>query len=114
MAKPDFGCGRAECCASTSIAETMTYGTGQLDANGFWEFLCAVCELANHHREQEARKQPSRIYDSRTSKDGERSCLFCGRAVINGQEIVDLAGSALGSIVHVACNDDVAASGACV
>jgi hypothetical protein len=110
MAHKDFGCGRAECHASMSIAETMTYGTGNLDSNGFWQFPCAVCELANHVREQTTQRQPSRIFDSRYGNDSERFCLFCGRVVVNGEEIVDLAGPAIGTIIHSACNDDAAAS----
>jgi len=44
MARPDFGCGRPECCASTGIHDKTTFGTGDLDSYGFWEFPCKECE----------------------------------------------------------------------
>jgi len=44
MAKQDFGCGRKECCASSGICESVTFGTGKLSFNGYWEFPCKECE----------------------------------------------------------------------
>ena len=46
MAKPDFGCGREECSASTNIADEVTFGTGELDSNGFFEIPCPFCLIA--------------------------------------------------------------------
>lgn len=46
MANKDFGCGREECGASTGIDESTTFGTGELDQNGYWEHPCAVCKRA--------------------------------------------------------------------
>ena len=40
------GCGRLECSASTGIDEEATFGTGNLDENGFWEFPCNACRSA--------------------------------------------------------------------
>lgn len=37
-------CGNALCGRSTSIADTVTAGTGELDRHGFWEFPCTTCE----------------------------------------------------------------------
>jgi hypothetical protein len=112
MAHKDFGCGRAECHASMSNAETMTYGTGHLDRNGFWQFPCAVCELANHSRGKSERiTTTGRIYYAAPSAE-PRDCLFCGHILRNGQEVIDLAGPAIGKIAHSKCNEDAAISGA--
>ena len=43
MAKPEFGCGRPECCASTGIDGSPTFGTGELDDFGYWEYPCSKC-----------------------------------------------------------------------
>ncbi len=44
--KKGFGCERPECCTSTGIDESTTFGTGELDQYGFWEFPCKKCEEA--------------------------------------------------------------------
>ncbi|MFW9871724.1 MAG: hypothetical protein ACFFG0_01390 [Candidatus Thorarchaeota archaeon] len=44
MAKKGFGCGRAGCKASSAIDESVTFGTGKLDFNGFWENPCKKCK----------------------------------------------------------------------
>ena len=36
-------CGNPNCCASTGIHDSMTFGSGELDYYGFWEFPCAAC-----------------------------------------------------------------------
>lgn len=36
-------CGNPGCSASTGICERTTYGSGKLDANGYWEFPCPIC-----------------------------------------------------------------------
>lgn len=46
MSKPGFGCGDAECSASTGIMEDMTFGKGRLTDMGFWEFPCRPCAAA--------------------------------------------------------------------
>lgn len=46
MAKKGFGCEREECCASTGIDGSATFGTGGLDCNGYWEYPCEICEQA--------------------------------------------------------------------
>jgi hypothetical protein len=43
MAKQGFGCERPECASSSGIDGSTTFGTGKLDANGFWEFPCEEC-----------------------------------------------------------------------
>ena len=55
MANKDFGCGREECGASTGIDGSATFGTGELDDNGYWEHPCEVCrqawdETENHNK----------------------------------------------------------------
>ena len=46
MAKSEFGCGRPECGASTNINEDPSFGTGELDYYGFWEYGCYECARA--------------------------------------------------------------------
>lgn len=37
-------CGNDDCGVSTAIDdETLTFGSGRLTADGFWEFPCNVC-----------------------------------------------------------------------
>jgi hypothetical protein len=36
-------CGNPECCISSTIAETLSFGSGELDSYGFWEFPCRIC-----------------------------------------------------------------------
>ena len=37
-------CGNPDCCCSTSIDDTtITYGSGELNEFGFWEFPCKIC-----------------------------------------------------------------------
>jgi hypothetical protein len=40
------GCGRETCCVSTDICENPTFGQGELDDFGFWEFPCEQCARA--------------------------------------------------------------------
>ena len=39
-----------ECHVSTGVHECLTFGTGELDANGFWEVPCGDC--AREHETQ--------------------------------------------------------------
>lgn len=36
-------CGNPKCCVSTGIHDGLTFGSGELDYNGFWEKPCHVC-----------------------------------------------------------------------
>jgi hypothetical protein len=36
-------CGNPKCSVSTGIHDGLTFGSGDLDPNGFWEFPCAPC-----------------------------------------------------------------------
>jgi hypothetical protein len=38
------GCGRPECRVSTGICGSLTFGTGELDFNGYWEHPCSLCQ----------------------------------------------------------------------
>lgn len=42
----ELGCGDPECSVSTNILDTLTFGKGELDHNGFWEFPCEKCYVA--------------------------------------------------------------------
>lgn len=35
------------CHISTGIHECLTFGTGELNGNGFWEILCGDCARAH-------------------------------------------------------------------
>lgn len=55
------GCGKDDCCASTGIHDTessrlsgMTFGSGRLDHNGYWEFPCGPCARAFEQEYPEA------------------------------------------------------------
>lgn len=37
------GCGRVECGVSTGICGMLTFGTGELSYNGYWQYPCEVC-----------------------------------------------------------------------
>jgi hypothetical protein len=36
-------CGNEDCCVSTGICGSLTFGRGELDGLGYWEFPCAIC-----------------------------------------------------------------------
>ena len=40
------GCGRKECKVSTGIHDGLTFGSGELDEFGYWEFPCDKCARA--------------------------------------------------------------------
>ncbi len=50
-------CGNPECACSTGICETTTYGSGELDNNGYWEHPCGVC--ARHFEDRFGDNWPS-------------------------------------------------------
>jgi hypothetical protein len=52
-------CGNAVCGVSTGIDGSLTFGSGHLDANGFWERPCNVCEKT--HRERDADQRAWKI-----------------------------------------------------
>ncbi len=37
-------CGNPECSTCTGIDDRLTFGSGELDDNGFWQFPCKICE----------------------------------------------------------------------
>lgn len=47
--KKKHGCGDPSCGASTGICESLTFGSGELDDNGYWEKPCAPC-ARDHER----------------------------------------------------------------
>ncbi len=42
--RTDRPCGSPDCATSTGIHDETTYGSGELDSNGFWEVPCPICE----------------------------------------------------------------------
>ena len=38
--------GHEDCCFSKGICDSVTFGTGELDSNGYWENPCDVCARA--------------------------------------------------------------------
>lgn len=51
MFRKIFGCKRKKCRASTGICGSITFGTGELDSNGYWEFPCKECEKAQYQED---------------------------------------------------------------
>ena len=49
-------CGSVECRVSSGICESITFGSGELDFNGYWETPCGVC---------------ARDWERRNPEDGE-------------------------------------------
>jgi hypothetical protein len=41
--QPPRPCGNHECKVSTGIHDGLTFGSGELDENGFWSKPCGVC-----------------------------------------------------------------------
>jgi hypothetical protein len=39
-----------DCKISTSIAEFLTFGTGKLDSDGFWQYPCYECARAHEEK----------------------------------------------------------------
>ena len=39
-----------ECKVSTSIGDSLTFGTGELDSNGFWQHSCYECARAHEEK----------------------------------------------------------------
>lgn len=39
-------CGNRRCCVSTGIHDGFTFGRGELDTNGYWQFPCRICARA--------------------------------------------------------------------
>lgn len=46
----DSACGNPECSVSTGIHDCLTFGSGQLNINGFWEHPCAICARNHEHK----------------------------------------------------------------
>ena len=53
-------CGRPNCSSSTGIHGGMTFGTGELDQNGYWEFPCRACAI---HFDENVEKYKQDIID---------------------------------------------------
>lgn len=50
------GCNNPDCKVSTGICEGLTFGSGELDDNGYWQIPCGKCARAweKHHPEDGA------------------------------------------------------------
>lgn len=44
-------CGNSDCRCSTGVHEGLSFGSGRLDKNGFWEYPCRIC--SRHFQEVE-------------------------------------------------------------
>ena len=62
-------CGNKECCASTGIHDGLTFGSGKIDFNGFWENPCCICARA--HEEKCPEDYPCWPFDEATCKEWE-------------------------------------------
>jgi hypothetical protein len=40
-------CGNKDCAVSTTVLDCLSFGSGELDSNGFWEVPCAKCARAH-------------------------------------------------------------------
>lgn len=40
-------CDNEECSVSTGIHERLTFGSGDIDFNGYWEIPCPICARAH-------------------------------------------------------------------
>lgn len=50
--KANIPCGMLDCSVSTAIDdETLTFGRGELDNNGYWQYPCAACAEAYHKKD---------------------------------------------------------------
>lgn len=49
-AKADRACGNADCKVSTGICDSLTFGRGDLDDNGYWEIPCGPCAREHERR----------------------------------------------------------------
>ena len=50
------GCGNSDCGVSTGIHGGLTFGSGDLDPNGFWEHPCEKCaRWAEEHHPEDGR-----------------------------------------------------------
>lgn len=49
-------CGNSDCSVSTGIHEGLTFGSGELDNNGYWEKPCKIC-AAGWEKKRENEKQ---------------------------------------------------------
>lgn len=58
MSRP---CGITGCSISTGICGRLTFGSGDLDPNGYWEFACRLCaaDHAKEHKEYEEEVWPT-------------------------------------------------------
>jgi len=45
-------CGNTDCGVSTGICGELTFGSGTLDPDGYWEIPCETCREANYRRER--------------------------------------------------------------
>jgi hypothetical protein len=55
MARP---CGNDDCKVSSGICDRLTFGSGVLDDNGYWEKPCRACARDYERRHPEAECWP--------------------------------------------------------
>lgn len=58
-------CGNPECSCSTGIHEGLTFGSGRLSFNGYWEFPCRICaKYHDDHVEDMINEQRQKLIDA--------------------------------------------------
>lgn len=55
-------CGNEGCSVSTGICGSLTFGWGNLDDNGFWEFPCEKCDTREAVKRASARKHIKNLF----------------------------------------------------
>jgi hypothetical protein len=68
-------CGNTDCKVSTGFHEGLTFGSGKLDRNGYWEHPCRACaakwDEGKHLVIEEMRKTLAIKYNGNTEKIDE-------------------------------------------
>ena len=60
-------CGNYNCSTSSSVLDFLTFGSGELDDNGFWENPCPVC--ARNFEKKHPELGPCWPFDEKTCKE---------------------------------------------
>lgn len=69
-------CGNPKCGGSTNIAEDASFGHGELDECGFWEFPCPVCARDYEREHPNENAWPYRLPNGESSKRFSRERIL--------------------------------------
>lgn len=106
MARKGFGCERWECGASTDVVGEVSFGTGELSIDGFWEFPCKECLDAWRLQEKWQGDKPITCDNGHrySIKDWhDKGCPLCQKAT-NRLEITLVADAPAYDILCHKCN----------